>query len=134
MKVLLSIKPEFVEKIFDGTKCYEYRKVPYKNSDVKTVVVYATRPIAKIVGEFDVEEIISGNPIDIWDLTENKSGITKDFFSEYFEGRKCAFALKIGTLRPYREPIDPAEMFENFTAPQSFRYIDEEENRQPLLI
>ena len=31
MKVLLSIKPEFAEKIFNGTKKYEFRKSIFKN-------------------------------------------------------------------------------------------------------
>lgn len=134
MKVLLSIKPEFAEKIFDGTKCYEYRKAPYRNHSVKTIVVYVTRPVAKIVGEFDVEEIISGAPGDVWNITESASGITKEFYSEYFQGRACAFAFKIGSTRQYDEPVNPEDMFENFTAPQSFRYIDDNISKQPLLI
>ena len=40
MKVLLSIKPEFADKIFNGTKKYEFRKSIFKNKDVDTVVVY----------------------------------------------------------------------------------------------
>lgn len=30
MKILLSIKPRFVEKIISGEKLYEYRKVVFK--------------------------------------------------------------------------------------------------------
>ena len=40
MRVLLSIKPEFVEKIFSGEKLYEYRKAMFKNVNVSTVVIY----------------------------------------------------------------------------------------------
>ena len=39
MTVLLSIKPEFAEKIFNGTKKFEFRKSIFKNTDVKKVVV-----------------------------------------------------------------------------------------------
>ena len=39
MTVLLSIKPEFAEKIFDGTKKYEFRKSIFKNADVKKFVM-----------------------------------------------------------------------------------------------
>ena len=38
MKVLLSIKPEFAEKIFNGTKKYEFRKSIFKNKDVDKVI------------------------------------------------------------------------------------------------
>ena len=52
MRVLLSIKPEFVEKIFSGEKLYEYRKAMFKNVNVSSVVIYSTMPVGKIVGEF----------------------------------------------------------------------------------
>jgi predicted transcriptional regulator len=58
MKVLLSIKPEFAEKIFDGSKRFEFRRNVFKNRDVRTVVVYASSPISKVVGEFDIEMVI----------------------------------------------------------------------------
>ena len=34
MKVLLSIKPEYVDKIFSGEKRYEYRKSMFKNKNI----------------------------------------------------------------------------------------------------
>ena len=59
MKVLLSIKPEYAEKIFEGTKKYEFRRSVFKNRNVKTVVVYASSPVQKVIGEFDIEHIIN---------------------------------------------------------------------------
>ena len=55
MKVLLSIKPEFVEKIFNGTKKYEFRKSIFKNKNIDTVVVYASSPWQYVIGEFKIE-------------------------------------------------------------------------------
>jgi predicted transcriptional regulator len=124
MKALLSIKPEFAEKIFSGDKGFEYRKAIFKRHDVKTVIVYATRPIAKIIGEFDVEEIISGQPDDVWQKTKSKSGITRDFFDTYYKDRRSAFAIKIGHARAYAEPVCPTKIFENFVPPQSYMYVE----------
>ena len=56
---LLSIHPEFVERIFDGTKTIELRRISLP-SELKHVVVYSTAPIMKIAGFFDVEEIDDG--------------------------------------------------------------------------
>lgn len=53
---LLSIKPEFANKIFDGTKKFEFRKSIFKNKDVTTVVVYVSSTIEKIIGEFEIEK------------------------------------------------------------------------------
>lgn len=57
-KVLLSIKPEFVNEIMSGRKKFEYRKKVFKRKDITTIVVYATKPLGKVVGEFEVDEII----------------------------------------------------------------------------
>ena len=70
MKVLLSIKPEFVEKIFAGTKKYEFRKSLFKKSGVKYVVIYASAPIKRVVGEFEIDNILSDDVDVIWDRTK----------------------------------------------------------------
>ena len=62
MKVLLSIKPQFAVKIFDGTKKFEFRKSIFKNSKINTVVVYASSPMQKVIGEFTFDEIMEENP------------------------------------------------------------------------
>ena len=123
MKVLLSIKPEFVEKIFSGEKRYEYRKAIFSKFTVTTVVIYATMPVGKIVGEFTVDSIIEDGPSELWDATKEYSGITNSFYWEYFSGRKKAYAIKIGGPVKYNEAIDPYELDKAFCPPQSFRYL-----------
>lgn len=123
MRVLLSIKPEFVKEIFNGTKRYEYRKAIFKNKDIKTVVIYATMPIGKIVGEFDIDGIIEKSPYDLWEETKEFSGVNEDFYYQYFKGRDRGYAIGISALKEYDEPICPYSTYENFTAPQSFKYL-----------
>ena len=55
MKILLSIKPEFVEKIISGEKKFEFRKSLPKRDGITTVVVYSTMPVGKVIGEFKVK-------------------------------------------------------------------------------
>ena len=59
MKVLLAIKEEFASKIFDGSKQYEFRKSIFKDDRVKTVVVYVSSPVQKVIGEFDIDTVIN---------------------------------------------------------------------------
>lgn len=122
MKVLLSIKPEYAERIFDGTKKYEYRRAIFKNKDIQTVVVYATFPVGKIVGEFEIDHILTNHPDEIWDVTKEHSGVHASFYDAYFEGRNKAFAIKIASTKKYKNAICPYTQLENFTAPQSFLY------------
>jgi predicted transcriptional regulator len=123
MKVLLSIKPEFVEKIFSGEKKFEYRRVIFGKPDVNTIVVYSTMPVGKIVGEFSIKKILLDNPIKIWETTKRFSGISKDSFFKYFEGKNIAYAIEIQSLKIYDSPINPYEDKKKFKAPQSFMYL-----------
>ena len=124
MKALLSIKPEFVSKIFTGEKIFEYRKAVFKRPMVKTVVISSTMPVGKIVGEFEIEEIIELPPQDLWHKTSEHSGISKEFFDSYFIKKNTAFAIKIKNFIRYEHPVDPYLTYSNFKAPQSFKYID----------
>lgn len=127
VRALLSIKPEFVDRIVSGEKRFEYRKRVFKEN-VSSVVIYATMPVGKIIGEFTVEEILSDTPANLWRQTSKHSGISKKFFMDYFHERTEAFALKIKNFQEYSVPVDPKDVFENFTAPQSFMYLNEDFN------
>ena len=125
MKVLLSIKPEYVEAIINGTKRFEYRKRIFRQKDIECIVVYATKPFGKVVGEFYFEEILENDPETIWGLTYSYAGVTKDFFLEYFKDRAKGFAIKIKKFIEYEVPIELSEFNANTKiAPQSFCYIE----------
>ncbi|WP_276133224.1 ASCH domain-containing protein [Polluticoccus soli] len=122
MKVVLSIKPEFAEKIFDGTKKFEFRRAIFKNA-VKTVVVYASSPTQKVIGEFDIESIISDDLDTLWQQTREYAGINEDYFYSYFGDKKKGFAIKIKCTRRYKKPLCLRSDF-NLHPPQSFLYYD----------
>lgn len=122
MRVLLSIKPEFAFKIFDGTKKYEFRKVIFKNPDITTVVVYASSPVQQVIGEFEIDDIISYTPKALWKKTKKYSGISEDFFYQYFADRKIAHAIKIKKAIKYKKPLSIREDF-NVIPPQSYVYL-----------
>ena len=111
MKALLSIKPEFVNEILTGRKKYEYRKRIFKQ-DIEAVVIYASMPVGKIVGEY--------------------SGISFENYKKYFEGKEEAYAICIKDLKIYKKPINPYEQFPGFMPPQSYRYIKNQDIQNAL--
>lgn len=121
MKVVLSIKPEFAFKIFDGTKKFEFRKAIFKNTKIKTVIVYASSPVQQVIGEFDIERIINKDIDSLWELTQDFSGITEDYFYEYFANRIEGFAIEIKKPKKYRQPKCLRADY-NLVPPQSFAY------------
>lgn len=121
MKVVLSIKPEFANKIFDGSKKFEFRKSIFKNENIKTILVYSSSPVQKVIGEFRIEKIIKHDLETLWDLTKEYSGITEEYFYEYFADKEHGFAIKIKTKTKYRIPKCLKEDY-NLSPPQSFAY------------
>lgn len=124
MNVILSIRPNFCNVIFSGQKKYEYRKKVFTRSDVDKVYIYATKPICRIVGFFTIDEVIEDSPNNMWKMTHEGSGITKEYFDAYFSGCDMAHAISIGEVVKFDTPIDPKKVIKNFTAPQNYRYVD----------
>lgn len=124
MKVVLSIKPEFAEKIFEGSKKYEFRRAIFKNPNVTKIIVYASSPVKKVIGEFEIDKIISHDLETLWDKTKEFSGISKEFFLEYFTDREQGFAIKIKKAHLYDFPKCLKEDY-NLVPPQSFSYFVE---------
>lgn len=122
MKVLLSIKPEFADKIFNGEKRYEFRRTIFKNEAVKTVLVYASSPVQKVIGEFEIETIIKKDPENLWNSTYEFAGISKEYFMKYFADKDFGFAIKIKKTRKYKVPKCIKKDFNSFP-PQSFLYL-----------
>ena len=123
MDVLLSIKPEFADKIFNGTKKYEFRKAIFKRTDVHRVIVYASSPVQRVIGEFQIESILNDSVENLWKRTSEYSGITKDFYHQYFSGRDQAFAIQVGRIKRFKKEKTLQDYNINF-APQSYVYIE----------
>lgn len=123
MKVLLSIKPEFAEKILDGSKRFEFRKGIFKNRDISTVIIYATMPLGKVVGQFSIESILSDSPEDLWIKTQKYAGISKSFFDSYYSGRSTAYAIKVGDVERFETPLPLSALGDGIKAPQSYLYL-----------
>lgn len=121
MKVVLSIKPEFAFKIFEGTKKFEFRKAIFKNENIKTVIVYASSPVQKVIGEFEIEKIINKDLDTLWGITQIYSGISEDYFYQYFADKQQGFAIQIKKPKKYRTPKCLWGDF-NLLPPQSFAY------------
>ena len=87
--ILLSIKPEYANKIFDGQKHYEYRKrIPKK--EVSKIVVYSSAPEQAVIGEVEVVKTLKMKPTPLWNSTKANAGISRSKYRKYFSG--CTMA------------------------------------------
>ena len=123
--ILLSINPDYVEKIFAGSKKYEFRK-RLANRTVDKILMYSTAPIMKVVGEVQVVETISASPTALWECTKKFAGISRDKYRKYFKSCKVAYAYQLGQVIRYDPPKELSE-FNVSLPPQSFIYLSVEQ-------
>lgn len=120
-KIIISIRPEYVSRILDGSKRFEYRRKAAKK-DVSSIIIYETAPVKRVVAEAEILEVLSMPPAELWEETKEHSGINKAFFDSYFAGRKIAYAYRLGKVKVFQDP-QPLSCYGLSGAPQSFAYV-----------
>ena len=120
-KMLLSINPEHVDNILQGNKKVEFRKVKCK-TDVEQIVIYSTAPVMQVVAEAMIEEVITGDVLEVWHLTKAFAGISYNFYRSYYKGKKTAVAYKLCEVTPYSKPKSLSDFGISYP-PQSFLYL-----------
>ena len=122
---LLSIHPRFAQLIMNGKKRAEFRKRNFREN-VSHVVVYATSPVRKILGYFEVSYIDEDLPKRLWDRYRKVGGIQRREFQEYYASTACGVAIGIGQICPLAEPIPLSNLDDSISVPQNFAYISSE--------
>lgn len=120
-RILLSVNPEHVCKILDGTKKYELRKVKCREN-ISEIVIYSTHPVMKVVATVSVKGVIVDVPEKIWKIVENEAGIDKEFFDEYYKKSDYAVAYALGEVKRFDKPRSLSE-YGLKHPPQSFVYL-----------
>lgn len=125
MRVLLSIKPKYVDKILFGSKKYEFRKTIFRDEEVREMVIYSSSPMKKIVGTCAIGSVIEDRPLILWEMFKDQSGLNEEEFFTYFHGKEWGYAIEIEEVKKFESPVDPWEFDKHFIPPQSFQYISE---------
>lgn len=120
-QMLLSIKPQYVEKIITGKKKYEFRKFHCREG-IDTIIIYATAPTKKVIGEVALLNIIEGDVEYVWHETKGFGGILKKDYTAYYKEREVAIAYQLGDVTLYDEPKTLSDLGLDYV-PQSFAYL-----------
>jgi predicted transcriptional regulator len=124
--LVVSVKPEFAEKIFTGEKSIELRKSTPNVSPGDIVVVYCTSPVKAVVGICQVKEIIKLKPSAMWRIHNCVLGIDKKRYEEYYNDAAVAVGIVLKSVSKLDQNIsliDIRKMFPLFQPPQTFRYL-----------
>ena len=119
----MSIHPEFARLILSGRKKVEFRKTRFA-SQVSHIVIYATIPIKKVVGYFEVEGVQMATPKELWRSYSDVAGVNQKFFQDYYNNTKQGVAIEVGKVYQLNQFLALDCISTSLIAPQSYIYLD----------
>jgi predicted transcriptional regulator/DNA-binding XRE family transcriptional regulator len=123
--VVLSIRPQYSEKIIEGRKTVELRRrFPVSAPKGTIAYIYSTSPVRAMVGVAEIRDVLKLSIAEIWRRFKEEAFINRSDFDRYFEGMKYGFVLRFEGVRAFSEPMPLATLRERFgfEPPQSFLY------------
>lgn len=118
----MAIHPVYADAILNGAKHVEFRKRKLAD-DIKTVIIYATSPVRRVVGEFSIRETVVDDPETIWRRFGKVGVIDRDAYGAYYANSESAVAFVVDQAKRYEMPQSLNELKSAPAVPQSFSYI-----------
>ena len=125
--LMLSIRPQYAEKIFQGTKKVELRKVKPNVAKGDIVFVYISSPVQELYGKFEVERVISKPINELWKIVHQDAGISREEFEHYYRGSSIGYGIYLCAPVIIKRPIglnDLRHVWKNFYPPQGYKYLN----------
>jgi predicted transcriptional regulator len=119
--VILSIKPEYARQILAGTKTIELRRSPMGLEPRDVVLVYISAPDQCLGFWFRISKIETLPVEEMWRRHQDRLGIERDPYANYFEGSPTATGLHVVDVHPLKPEIPLAEvrkLVPDFVPPQ----------------
>jgi predicted transcriptional regulator len=120
----MAIHPNYAEAILTGRKLVEFRKRALA-ADISSVLIYATSPVQRVIGEFVIERILAASPEEVWQRFGDVGCIDRADFDDYYASSKVAVAIEIKSFRQFDKPLPLSSLSPQPSIPQSFVYLDE---------
>lgn len=121
---LITILPVHARRIYERSKTFELRKtVPRLLT--RRMFLYETGDVRAVTGHVVLDDVVSGTPEHVWQLT-GRQATTKKRFDKYFSGRNVAYAYHLADAVRYREAIPLSRILSvdpGFRVPQQFLYL-----------
>ncbi len=124
--LLLSIRPEYAQKILDGTKTAELRRVEPRLTKGDVVLVYASSPMKALLGGFTVDRVVDSRPRTLWRAVKDRAGITYSDFINYYSGASRGYGIFFKEFIPFAKPIYLETLRKqrpDFRPPQGYWYV-----------
>ena len=124
--LLLSIRPPFVERILEGTKTAELRRVRPTARTGQDVLIYGSSPTMALLASAVVQAVDTASPSTLWRSVRDAAGVSREEYLAYFAGAPIASAIWLGQVAAFEQPISLKLLRERwpwFRPPQSYCYV-----------
>jgi len=129
--IMLAIRPCYADKIFNGSKTVELRRVRPRNIHKgDLVLLYVSSPVKSLAGGFVIDEIIEKPLKELWKSVRKRAGVTRKEFYSYYKGISMGIGISFSECRQLPNPIELQNLkkqISDFQPPQNFRYARENE-------
>lgn len=99
--IVASIHPRHAQAILDGTKTVELRRKVWRmGAEIDRMFLYETAPTSALVGHVRVGVCRTMPPEALWGHLGARTGVTREEFDAYFDGRAEAHGIEV--FRPRR--------------------------------
>jgi predicted transcriptional regulator len=125
--MLLSVRPPYAASILMGTKRAEIRRQRPTAAPGTPVIIYATKPLAAVIGTARIDQVCEGSPVTLWEKYQDEMAIAKQEFERYVSDAPVAYLLLLSSAHRLACPLSLDDMREGsgFRPPRSYRYLDQ---------
>ena len=121
--LVMSIRPAYAARIFEGTKAVELRRTRPHIDGGDVVLVYASSPVKALIGAFAVGGIISEDVAGMWKRHSSKLGVSLAEYAAYFEGVDFAYGLRVAAQVSFTPvSLESLRQSVGFRPPQSYMF------------
>lgn len=123
--LLLSVKAEYAQKIFDDEKTVELRRRCPQLEPGDYLVIYVPTPCKCIVGVASVEQVIEARVQTLWRKVRYDCAVTYGEFRTYFSDLSVGYGIVLSRPARLASPLTLAMLREvqpSFT-PQGYKYL-----------
>jgi predicted transcriptional regulator len=125
--ILISVKPEYVDLIFQGIKTIELRRRFCDSVTAGTkIFIYSTSPIKKLVGFAIVKSVIKTNIKKLWQIAGKESCVNYDYFCNYFNGIEYGYGIELEKPVLLKQQIGLTQLrAKKYMPPQSYMFVSD---------
>ena len=92
-QAIISLKPRYARLVISGDKTVELRNRIVRLKPGTLIWIYATRPMARIVGIAEIESVVHADPAEIWQRFGDDICVDRNGFDSYIGNRERVSAL-----------------------------------------